>query len=265
MNILQEIYNKLFLTEGVAVSSITDAIKGRYSVVINYNGDPKHGVAPGIRTIQVYVYGLTKAGNPCIRAYQPYGDTASKVPSWKMFRLDRITSWKTTYALFNKPAPLFNPNGDKSMSVIYDIVNFKNPTSTNNVDGPKQKQEYKPLGKVDNIDKILADREKEKQLKKSGEKEVGSKFAKPVLKPNTIDNKNIPEPIVGDEEKGKVVEPEVTPETQEPVIGSEEQKPEEKKDNTFKTAGDEELEKFRDLSKRLENAPIMDVSKFKKR
>lgn len=79
--ILQEIYSKLFLTEGVSITSVSDAIKGRYRVTINYKGDPKHGIAPGLRTIETYVYGLTKAGNPCIRAYQPYGDTASKVPS----------------------------------------------------------------------------------------------------------------------------------------------------------------------------------------
>ena len=76
MNILQEIYQKLFLAEAVAsVASVNDAIKGRYQVTINYKGDPKHGIAPGLRTIQIYVYGLTKVGNPCVRAYQPYGDT----------------------------------------------------------------------------------------------------------------------------------------------------------------------------------------------
>lgn len=85
------------LIESVSINSITDSIKNLYQVVINYEGDPDHGIAPGKRVIEVYAYGLTKSGNPVIRAYQPYGDTASTVPEWKFFRLDRIKSWSPTY------------------------------------------------------------------------------------------------------------------------------------------------------------------------
>jgi len=258
MNILLEIYNRLFLTEAAAsVASINDAIKGRYQVTINYKGDPKHGIAPGLRTIQIYVYGLTKAGNPCIRAYQPYGDTASKVPSWKLFRLDRITAWKPTFAIFNRPAPLFNPNGDKSMSVVYSIVNFKKPTTSNNVDAPKQT--YKPVGQLSDIDKILADRDREKQNKVQGTKEINrpklikptpiqatNKIDEPVIgeKPQTttepvkpIQNTNIPEPTIGDEKTKEINEPE-----------------------TVETEGDKILKQFKDFNSRLDNAPIMDLS-----
>ena len=264
MNILLEIYNKIFLTEAIAnVASVTDAIKGRYGVTINYKGDPKHGVAPGPRTIQVYVYGLTKAGNPCIRAYQPYGDTASKVPSWKMFRLDRIIAWKPTFAIFNKPAPLFNPNGDKSMSVVYTIINFNKKTSPNEVDGPRQS--YKPVGKLPNIDKILADREAEKRKGSQYNKLVNTPRLKSsvppeyqdTIEPNVeepkpeaqspIQNTNLPEPRIGDEEITDV-------------------EPEKSDADTFKTDGDIELQKFRDLNKRLDNSPIMYLSnrRFKK-
>jgi hypothetical protein len=253
MNVLLEFFNKLFLTEGASVASVTDAIKGRYMVTINYKGDPRHGVAPGIRTIQVYVYGLTQAGNPCIRAYQPYGDTASKVPAWKMFRLDRIISWKPTYGLFNKPAPLFNPNGDKSMSVVYDIVNFNTPTNKNNVDGPKQKQQFKQVGTLDDFEKIQADREREKRNKVSGEKEINRpKLVKP------LQNTKLPEPVVGKEKEPIKKEPvptevekpeEVTPETIDSV-----------EEPTIQTQGDKELQKFKDLNKRLDNATIMDLS-----
>lgn len=298
--ILQEIYSKLFLTEGVSITSVSDAIKGRYRVTINYKGDPKHGIAPGLRTIETYVYGLTKAGNPCIRAYQPYGDTASKVPSWKLFRLDRIISWKPTFALITKPAPKFNPNGDGSMSKVFSIINFKTPTSTNNVDGPKQT--FKQVGQLDNIEKILADREKEKQRDKEFGKAINSP-QKPVL------NKNIPEPVIGDEPKTNVlkqpevkdgklididkiladrekekqrkkdmyntiskptlVKPEIKPSVvPEPEITNEpeqQQIPEPEKNSpkepeVFKTSGDDLLSKFKDLSKRMDNAPIMDLS-----
>jgi len=156
VNLLLEIFNKLILNESVNTNSVTDAIKNRYRVTINYEGDPSHGVAPGIRTIEVYAYGLTKAGNPVIRAYQPYGDTVTKVPSWKFFRLDRVKSWKPTYSLVTKPAAGFNPNGDRTMSVVYEIANFSNTVNTTNTTGPKI------VGKLDNIGDILADRNKEK-------------------------------------------------------------------------------------------------------
>ena len=261
MNILLEIYNKIFLSEAVAnVASVTDAIKGRYGVTINYKGDPKHGVAPGPRTIQVYVYGLTKAGNPFIRAYQPYGDTASRVPSWKMFRLDRIIDWKPTFAIFNKPAPLFNPNGDRSMSVVYTIVNFKKPTSPNEVDGPRQK--YKPVGQLPDIDNIIANRDVEKKRDSQYNRIVNTPRLKSSVPPeyqdtnepnveepkpeiqSPIQNTNLSEPIIGDEEV-PAAEP-----------GTKEVEP----DDTFKTDGDIELQKFKDLNKRLDSSPIMDLS-----
>lgn len=235
MSVLQEIYKKL-LFESVSVPSVNDAIKGRYEVTINYEGDPKHGIAPGIRTVQVYVYGLTKAGNPCIRAYQPYGDTASEVPNWKLFRLDRIISWKPTFSIFSKPAPKYNPNGDKSMSSVLSQIDFTTPANQADVDGPRQTP--KVLGQLPDIDKILAAREKEKQAKKELEKQANRPK---LIKPTELPNKNIPEPVVGDETK-KEVEPEIT-----------------------KTQGDEELEKFRDLSKRIDNAPILDKSLLRRK
>lgn len=255
MNILLEIYQKLFLTEAAAsVASVNDAIKGRYQVTINYKGDPKHGIAPGLRTIQIYVYGLTKAGNPCIRAYQPYGDTASKVPSWKLFRLDRITAWKPTFAIFNRPAPLFNPNGDKSMSTVYTMINFKIPTSKNNVDSPKQT--YKQVGQLSDIDKILADRDREKANKQQGEKEINRPK---LVKPTPIQaTKKIDEPVIG--EKPQTTTEPVKPIQNTNIPAPEIEKPNNEEPETVETEGDKILNQFKDFNKRLDNAPIMDLS-----
>lgn len=306
LTILQEIYSKLFLVEGVSISSVTDSINGRYRVTINYKGDPKHGIAPGIRTIEPYVYGLTKAGNPCIRAYQPYGDTASKVPSWKLFRLDRIVSWKPTFSIIQRPAPKFNPNGDGSMSKVLSIINFKSPINLNNVDGPKQT--FKQVGNLVNIDKVLADREKEKQK--------GKEFKKIVKSPTPpLFNKEIPEPIINAEPEntveseppkivgGKLVDidkilsdtekekqrqkgmyktiskpvlnkPVQTKEIPEPEIvykpvsitepeNTEPSTPEVNKKEepeVYKTSGDNLLDKYKDLNRRMDNTPIMDLS-----
>ena len=86
----ETLLTEALITEAVEERKIIDAINGRYQVVINYVGSD--GRAQGKRQIEIYAYGLSKAGNPVIRAYQPYGDTVSTVPAWKFFRLDRINT-----------------------------------------------------------------------------------------------------------------------------------------------------------------------------
>ena len=118
------------LTESVSIGEINNAIDTHTRILINYHtrGEDNN---TGARIIEVYAYGLTKAGNPVIRAFQPYGDTTSRVPSWKFFRIDRISYWKSTGQKFSRPASeyykgmgLFNPNGDMSMKVVYKIAKF---------------------------------------------------------------------------------------------------------------------------------------------
>lgn len=130
MKSLSQLLQEALLTESVSVDDVNSAIDSHNRVIINYkskDGDE----ANGARVIEVYAYGLTKAGNPVIRAFQPYGDTTSKVPSWKFFRLDRITDWKPTEQTFSEPASDyyrglgdFNPNGDGTMSTVYKIATF---------------------------------------------------------------------------------------------------------------------------------------------
>ena len=149
MELLERIYNSLLLTESVGVDEVNDALDNHKRVIINYRskGEDKN---TGARVIEVYAYGLTKAGNPCIRAFQPYGDTTSRVPSWKFFRLDRIIEWKPTEQTFDRPADFyyknlgnFNPNGDETMSVVYKVAKFGNdqiPQISVN-DDPKTKED----------------------------------------------------------------------------------------------------------------------------
>lgn len=124
------ILENILLTESASIENVNDAIDKKYRVIINYHTDGKDE-ATGARIIEVYAYGLTKAGNPVIRAFQPYGDTTSKVPSWKFFRLDRISMWQPTGQKFTEPASdyypnlgMFNKDGDKTMSVVYNIAKF---------------------------------------------------------------------------------------------------------------------------------------------
>ena len=149
MELLERIYNSLLLTESVGVDEVNDALDNHKRVIINYRskGEDKN---TGARVIEVYAYGLTKAGNPCIRAFQPYGDTTSRVPSWKFFRLDRIIEWKPTEQTFDRPADFyyknlgnFNPNGDETMSVVHKVAKFGNdqiPQVSVN-DEPKTKED----------------------------------------------------------------------------------------------------------------------------
>lgn len=128
-------FNKLLeqiLKESVSMNDINDAIDNHHRVIINYHSKGED-IATGARVIEVYAYGLTKAGNPVIRAFEPYGDTRTRVPSWKFFRLDRISSWKPTQQKFSRPASFyykglgeFNPEGDNTMSSVYKIAKFDN-------------------------------------------------------------------------------------------------------------------------------------------
>ena len=129
MSIFSEIVREV-LNEGVDVKSVNDAIDRTYEVLINYRGE--EGEHTGPREIQPVAYGTTKAGFPAIRAFQPNGDTSSRVPSWKLFRLDRIESWKPQPdRKFDEPPGFnqqalgqFNPNGDEGMSQVFKVASF---------------------------------------------------------------------------------------------------------------------------------------------
>lgn len=152
MNILSKIITEALLCEGVSNEEVLDALENHKRVIINYHtkGEDK---ATGARVIEVYAFGLTKAGYPVIRAFEPYGDTTTQVPRWKFFRLDRISAWKPTEQIFTQPASDymkglgdFNENGDETMSVVYRVAKFGNQnvnTSdiTTNPNNPKTKDE----------------------------------------------------------------------------------------------------------------------------
>ena len=146
MNVLENILNEMLLVESVSVNDVISAIDNHERIIVNYHtkGEDKN---TGARVIEVYAYGLTKAGNPCVRVFQPYGDTTTRVPNWKFMRLDRISEWKPTGQTFDRPADFyykglgdFNPNGDDTMSIVYKIAQFGGENSVKTIDnGPKLK------------------------------------------------------------------------------------------------------------------------------
>lgn len=147
MTLFEEIVAEI-LIEDVQIGKVNDAINRTYEVKINYQSD--NDKASGERIIQPVAYGLTKAGNPVIRAYQPFGDTQTKVPAWKFFLLSGIQSWKPLFKRVFKSVPSdFNPNGDSTMSVVYNIAKFFNQQQDKinpapiKASGPVKKQDLK--------------------------------------------------------------------------------------------------------------------------
>lgn len=114
------------LNEGVSNDEINDAINNHKYVVVTYEGTD--GTHNGRRMIEPVAFGCTTAGHPVVRAFERFGDTKTFVPRWKYLRVDRISSWKETDKTFKEPALMFNPNDDKTMSVVYNIAKFDVPS-----------------------------------------------------------------------------------------------------------------------------------------
>jgi hypothetical protein len=119
---LEDETEKAEIKKNVNIDNINKSIDDKLRIKIFYRGDKN--TAAGQRTIEVYAYGLSSAGNPVIRAFQLAGDTETEIPQWKLFRVDRISRWVETNQRFTQPRPKFNPNGDRSMSTVYKIAKF---------------------------------------------------------------------------------------------------------------------------------------------
>ena len=119
---LYEILQKV-LNESVGSNEVSDVINNHNYVDITYSDEDNN--APGRRLIQPYAYGITMAGNECLRAFQISGDTLRGEPKWKLFLLKRITSWHPRKQTFNIPPPMqgynapdYNRDGDGTMSKV---------------------------------------------------------------------------------------------------------------------------------------------------
>lgn len=117
---------KSLLKEQAEQENIIDAIKKHYEVEIDYMPDA-NGKGGGKRVIQPVAYGTTTAGNMAVRAFQPFGDSASNnKPYWRLFLIDKINNWKTLkQRRFSEP-PGFNESGDDKMSNVMMIADFDN-------------------------------------------------------------------------------------------------------------------------------------------
>lgn len=118
--LLQETYNKL-LIEATSNSRIINAINRNAIVKFYYIGDEQE--KRGWRTGEIYAFGESTRGNRVIRVYQTEGTTSTRIPAWKLFRVDKIRNFQHV-GNFEKPQSQFNANGDNSMQKVYNIAQF---------------------------------------------------------------------------------------------------------------------------------------------
>ena len=130
-----KLYNtvKSLILEVASIDSIVNAIKNKDKIIIYYDGDEPGG--RGLRNIEPVCFGYSKAGNPVLRAWDEEGasHTAYKgeqpLPGWRLFRVDKIQSFRPSGEKFTTPKPGYNPRGDKSMTrVIINAVFGNQPT-----------------------------------------------------------------------------------------------------------------------------------------
>jgi predicted DNA-binding transcriptional regulator YafY len=121
---------KSLILEVASIENIVDAIKKRQKIVVYYDGDEPGG--RGLREIEPVCFGYSKADNPVLRAWDLEGASHTgykgeqPLPGWRLFRVDKILSFKPTGETFNEPKPNYNPNGDKSMKRVIINVVFDN-------------------------------------------------------------------------------------------------------------------------------------------
>ena len=136
-----ELISEVFINEAFAPNNkaIIDMIRNRRVVSIYYMGDDEN--APGWRKIEPVAYGEEKGIN-YIRAWQQSGKTLTANNRWKFFRVDRIRNVNfASNQTFNKPRPNYNTTGDKHLSKIYAIADFKCPLGADN---DKEPDDNKP-------------------------------------------------------------------------------------------------------------------------
>ncbi len=78
-----------------SLEQIINSVRNKNIVTIYYDGEDNGG--KGLRVIEPFCFGVSKAGNSVIRAWEREGAsfTAQKgeqpLPGWRLFRVDRMT------------------------------------------------------------------------------------------------------------------------------------------------------------------------------
>jgi predicted DNA-binding transcriptional regulator YafY len=128
MRLLNSLKN--LISEAAALSDVQDSIRKKNTVIIYYDGNDNGG--KGYRTIDPVCLGYSKRGNLVLRAWESEGASWSEknegnfLPGWRLFRLDKIFTYRPTMDNFVDVRPNYNPNGDKSMERVLINAKFDN-------------------------------------------------------------------------------------------------------------------------------------------
>jgi predicted DNA-binding transcriptional regulator YafY len=118
------------LTEAASINDVRDSIKNKKVMIIYYDGNDNGG--KGYRTIEPVCLGSSKKGNLVLRAWETEGaswsaqNDANYLPGWRLFRLDKIFTYRPTTDNFYTMRPKYNPSGDKSMERVFINAIFDN-------------------------------------------------------------------------------------------------------------------------------------------
>lgn len=123
------LYNsfKSLILEVASIDSIVDSIKKKNVCIIYYDGDEPGG--RGLRKIEPVCFGYSKGDNPVLRAWDSEGAShtgylgSQRLPGWRLFRVDKILSFRPSGEKFIEMRPDYNPKGDKGMLKV--IINAK--------------------------------------------------------------------------------------------------------------------------------------------
>jgi len=118
------------LTEAASINDVRDSIRNKKVMIIYYDGNDNGG--KGYRTIEPVCLGLSKKGNLVLRAWEVDGSSWSAqnegnlLPGWRLFRLDKIFTYRPTLDNFYDMRPNYNPSGDRSMERVLINAKFDN-------------------------------------------------------------------------------------------------------------------------------------------
>jgi predicted DNA-binding transcriptional regulator YafY len=129
---------KSLIVEEVALDQVINAVKNKRKIIIYYDGDEPGG--RGLREIEPVCIGRTKGKkNLAVRAWDSEGAShrgflgTRPMPGWRLFKLNKIITFKDTGETFDEPRPNFNFSGDKSLEDIIIIAQFGNNPEEQNL------------------------------------------------------------------------------------------------------------------------------------
>ena len=114
----------LILEEDIKQENLEKSIQDKQVIMMDYAAD-----ADGTRTIEPVCLGFSTNGQLVLRAWLRGGVSytgerkISPRPGWRLYRVDRITTYDATGKTYFKKRNGYNPNGDKDMEEV--IINAK--------------------------------------------------------------------------------------------------------------------------------------------